>query len=188
MNIKTIKNELIKNGGLTLQADCTKAKEKNGFYCSIIGYEKIIKMEQLEETLKEYKNKLLKNEYIGLWIDNGLLYIDITKHYKDKKRAIQNGIKNKQIAIYDIKQNKSIYLYKDTYILYKYNKVNNDIKYLKEFYSIKDLQQTFNIKNIYQFIYNNIDTLKNDFKLLKDKYIIIKDKMLFREYMEIMEG
>ena len=38
---------------------------------------------------------ILKNEYIGLWIDKGKLYIDITKHYKNKKESIKQGKKNK---------------------------------------------------------------------------------------------
>ena len=187
MDIKTIKNELLKNGGLTLSADYTQAKEKSGFYCSVIGYEKIIDIKEIESNLKEYKNKLLKNEYIGLWINNNNIYIDITKHYKDKKRAIESGIKNKQYAIYDIKHKKDIYILKDTYILYKYNSILNDITLLKEYYNIKDLKKDFNIKNIYQFIYKNINNLES-MKKLNDKYIIIKDNMYYREYQELMEG
>lgn len=185
MNIKELKNELLKNGGLTLTADYTKATEKSGFYVSKIGHEKIININDLESNLKEYSKKLLKNEYIGLWIDNNKIYIDISKHYKNKKEAIKQGIKNKQIAIYDIKNNNSIELLKDTYILYKYNNIKNDIIYLKEYYNIKDLQKEFNINNIYQFINNSIN---DKMHLLKDKYIIIKDSMYYKEYLEIMEG
>lgn len=188
MKIEEIKNELLKNGGLTLKGDLTGANNTSGYYVSLIGYEKIIQLEELEETIQEYQKKLLKNEFIGLWIDDNKIYIDISKHYTDKKRAIESGIKNKQIAIYDILNNNSIYLLKDTYILYKYNKINNDIKYIKEYFNIKDLQKDFNINNIYQFIYKDIDKLKDNFKLLKDKYIIIKDNMLYKEYKEIMEG
>ena len=186
MDIKKLKNEILKNGGLTLTADYTKAQEKSGFYVSKLGCEKIIQFEELESCLLDYSKKLLKNEYIGLWIDNGLLYIDISKHYKNKKEAIKTGIKNKQIAIYDIANNKSIYLLKDTYILYKYNAIKNDIIYLKEFYDIKQLKNTFkDIKNVYQFIN---DEITDNMHLLKDKYIIIKDSIYYKEYMEIMEG
>lgn len=185
MNVKELKEELKKSGGLTLSADYTKATEKNGFYVSKIGYEKIINIEDLESYIKMYSKMLLKNEYIGLWIDNGLLYIDITKHYKNKKEALKIGIKNKQKAIFDIANKKDIFILKDTYILYKYNSIKNDIIYLKEFYSIEELKTAFNIKNIYQFINNN---LNDKMHLLKDKYIIIKDSMYYKEYMEIVEG
>ena len=185
MNFKELKNELFKNGGLTLTKELSKATEKSGFYVSKIGYEKIIQIEELEKELINYKSKLLKNEYIGLWIDKNKIYLDISKHYKNKKEAIKQGIKNKQIAIYDIYNNNSIELLKDTYILYKYNNIKNDIIYIKEYYNIKDLQKEFNINNIYQFINKSIN---DKMHLLKDKYIIIKDNMYYKEYLEIIEG
>ena len=186
MKIEEIKKDLLINGGLTLTKELQRATEKKGFYVSKIGYEKIITFEELEQTITEYQNKLSKNEYIGLWIDKGLLYIDITKHYKDKQQAFKIGIKNKQIAIFDISKNESIYLLKDTYILYKYNNIKNDIIYLKEFYSIKELQKYFNTNNIYQFIYNNCNNIES-FKKLNDKYIIIKDSILYKDFIELME-
>lgn len=188
MDIREIKEKVLKNGGITLTKDLKESEEKEGYFISILGYEKIIKIEDIKEWIDIYKNKLLNNEYIGLWIDKGLLYIDITIHLKSKVRAIEKGIKNKQFAIYDIKNNKSIDLLKDTYILYRYNKLNNDIKYIKEYYDVKDILKDFKTNNVYQFIYKNIDKLNNDFKLLNDKYIIIKDKCYYREYMDIMEG
>ena len=187
MKTESIKNELLKNGGLTLTKELEKATEKKGYYVSKIGYEKIIQVEELENYILQYKELLAKNEYIGLWIDNNKIYIDISKHYKDKKQALKIGIKNKQLAIYDIKNDKSIYLLKDTYILYKYNNIKNDIQYIKEYYNIKDLIKDFNIKNIYQYIYNNINNLES-IKKINDRYIIIKDKMLYKDFMELMEG
>lgn len=187
MNIQSIKNDLFFNGGITLSKELEKATEKNGYYVSKIGYEKIIEVKELEKYINEYKNKLLKNEYIGLWIDNDKLYIDISKHYKDKKQAIKIGIKNKQIAIYDISKNKSIYLYKDCYILYIYNNIKNDINYKKEYYNISDILKDFKTNNIYQYINKNINNLES-IKKLNDKYIIIKSKLLYKEYFEIMEG
>lgn len=63
-----------------------------------------------------------------------------------------------------------------TYILYNYNRFNNDIEYLKEYQTINDLTNDFkqlkNKKSIYQYIKRSIDNLK-DIKLLNDKYIII---------------
>lgn len=187
MNVKELKEKIIKNGGLTLKNDLKESEEKQGYYVSKIGKEKIINYDILEESIKEYQKELLKNEYIGLWVYNGALYIDITKHYKDKKEAIKNGIKNKQFAIFDIKNNCDIKLLKDTYILYKYNRFKNDIQYIKEYYSINDIKDLFSdIKYIHQFINNSIDTL--DLHILKDKYIIVKDNCYYREYLEIIEG
>ena len=188
MKINEIKEKVLKNGGITLTSDLKESEIKEGYYISIIGYEKIINFEDLKEYIEIYQNKLLKNEFIGLWYNDNKLYIDITSHLQDKKRAIQKGIKNKQLAIYDVKNKKDVDLLKDTYILYKYNKLNNDIKYIKEYFNIKDLQKEYNIKNIYQYIIKDIDNIKDNFKLLNDKYIIIKDSMYYKEYIDIIEG
>ena len=181
MNVKELKEILKKQGGLTLTSRLEESEEKEGFYCSILGYEKIltynvnedIKKESflttLKNNLKAYKEQLQKNQYIGLWINEDKLYIDITKHYKDKKEDC------------DIK------LLKDSYILYKYNRFKNDIQYIKEYYSINDVKDLFkDIKYIHQFINDSIDKL--DLHILKNKYVIVKDSMYYKEYLEIIKG
>ena len=65
---------------------------------------------------------------------------------------------------------------KKTYILYQYNKFNNDYENLKEFHDIKELQKKFNFKNknsIYQFIKNSLED--NYIKLIDNKYLIIRE-------------
>ena len=188
MKLEEIINKIQLNGGITLNKDLKESEEKKGFYVSKIGFEKIINIKDLASYLSIYKKMILKNEYIGLWIDNNKLYIDISKHYKNKKESIKKGVQNKQLAIYDIENNKSIYLYKTTYILYQYIRVKNNIGfYLSEYYDINDLKNRFkDIKNIYQYINESLD--KNNIHILKDRYIIVKDSMLYKEYIDIMEG
>lgn len=182
MNLK----EILKNGGATLTKELKALKKDNGFMVSKIGCEKTFTFDNLEELEKEvinYKNKLKNNEYIGLWLDNDTIYLDISKYYTTKDRAIKTGIKNKQIAIYDIKNDKSIYLTKKAYIIYKYNKINNDLIYYKEFYNLNDIRKEFNLKNsysIYNYIVEDIDN--NEYNnLLDNKYIIITDNIPLNE-------
>lgn len=187
MNIEVLKNEIIKNGGFTIDSEYKKINKKNGFMVSILGMEKtfsINNINEIEKTIKEYQNyiKNKKNMYIGAWLDNDIIYIDISKHVEKKQNAINLGIKNKQLAIYDIKNNKSIELLKNVYIVYAYNKVNNDIQYIKEFTSLKEIEKTFSIKNACQYIVKSIDCIES---LLKDRYIIVNDKISYNEYMEI---
>ena len=63
-----------------------------------------------------------------------------------------------------------------TYILYRYNKNNNDIQYIKEYNNYMEILKEYNIKNyntLRQYITDSIDKeLKN---ILNDKYIIIKE-------------
>ena len=181
MNIENIKNEIIKNNGLTIDKDFKKLDKKSGFMVSILGLEKTIQKKDintLDNIIMEYKKIIenKKNMYIGFWIDNDLIYIDISKHVEKKQNAVNFGIKNKQLAIYDIKNNTCIDLLKNVYIVYQYNKVNNDIIYYKEFNSLKDIEKTFSIKNACQYICKNIDNITT---LLKDRYIIVNDKISY---------
>lgn len=179
MKIEEIKKELFKNGGYTIGLE-----KKEGFMVSIYGAEKTILLKdinKLDEIIKEYQKKIenKKNMYIGLWIHENKIYIDISKCYKSKYQAIKKGVENKQLSIYDIENDSYIELLKNVYILYKYNKINNDIQYIKEFNSIDEIKKDFNIKNVYDYIINNIDEeIKH---LLYNDYIIIKDKIEIEE-------
>ena len=67
----------------------------------------------------------------------------------------------------------------DAYILYTYNKYNNDYEYLKEYYSINELIKDNNIqlqnkRSIYHYIKKEIC---DNMHLLKDRYIIINEKI-----------
>lgn len=183
MNIENIKNEIIKNNGLTIDKDFKKLDKKSGFMVSILGLKKTIQKKDintLDNIIMEYKKIIenKKNMYIGFWIDNDLIYIDVSKHIEKKQNAVQFGIKNKQLAIYDIKNNTCIDLLKNVYIVYAYNKANNDIQYIKEFATLKDIEKTFNIKNACQYIIKDIDNITT---LLKDRYIIVNDKISYNE-------
>ena len=174
----------INNGGFTINSNFKPIQEKNGFIVSLYGYEKTYPCngdyKALKSDILKYQSiiKKYKNLYIGLWIDNGLIYLDISKHYSSKKRAIQAGVQNEQIAIYDIAKNDSVYLTIDTYILYRFNAITNDIQYIKEFTNIKDLKDAVNVLNIYHYISESVDSIKH---VLKDEFIIIKDRMLLSE-------
>jgi hypothetical protein len=188
MNNKEIIKETLKNGGLTLDL-----KAKKGFMCSIYGMEKTFTIDHLEELEKELDNykriaKTKKGLYVGLWVNDNIIYLDLSKLYKSKSQAIKKGIENKQKAIYDLEHQKDIEILKDCYIVYKYNQLKNDFIYVKEFYNLKDIIKEYNLKNnksIYHYITSSIDNVK---ELLNNQYIILKDNLFYNEYMEILEG
>ena len=175
------KDLLIKyiKSGASLDKELKQKKKNNGFMCSILGYEKTFKPEQTEEiekTIVNYSKMLKHNQFIGVWNDDGLVYIDISKHYTNKQDAIKNGIKNKQLAIYDLRLRRDIYLTKKVYIIYKYNKITQDIRYIQEFTSVKDLEKATNkdYKTLAtNYMIKNIDSPIKE--LLQDKYIIITE-------------
>ena len=179
----TLNNYIIT--GASLNKDLQPVNYNNGFMVSLLGYEKTYTEEQKEEikqTISEYQKILKNNQFIGIWKHEGIVYIDISKLYKKKQDAITNGIKNKQLAIYDLKNKKDILLTKKVYILYKYNKITQDIKYLKEYRSIKEM--TDDLQKDYRTLLVNytIKSIDEPIKeLLQDKYIIISENAFIRD-------
>lgn len=100
----------IKNGGYT------DISYKNGYMVSLHGLETQVPIgeaysKKTMQLLKKYRKMARQyNGSLGLWIDKGTLFIDISINIIDKKEAIKVGIDNKQLAIYDIVKDKSIKL------------------------------------------------------------------------------
>ena len=97
--------KIIAQGGATLDKNLQNFENNNGYMVSIYGCEKVYKLDELDKIIqdvKEYQKTLKNNEFIGIWVDNELVYLDKSKHYSKKDKAILTGIKNKQLAIYDL--------------------------------------------------------------------------------------
>lgn len=50
------------------------------------------------------------NTYIGFWVEKGVLYIDLSKHFLNPDKGIKFGIENKQKAIFNCVTKQSIYI------------------------------------------------------------------------------
>lgn len=188
MELKDIKR-IIENKGETLTKELKKAELKRGYVVSLEGTETQTKGDDYQAIIKaiEEKQAIIKdknNMYIGLWLDNNIMYIDISINISDKVEALEFAKYNKQLAIYDLKNNDSIYL-KDYnfikyYTLYEVikDKNNNIIDY-----KIKEQKENINLfrsikasaKTLLNATYNSIDNIKNDSRLIDNRYIIIKD-------------
>jgi hypothetical protein len=110
----TIEN-IIDNQGATLTKTLRKSSLKSGYMVSLKGYEIIIKASQETRLFYEIgrantRAEVLNNSYVGVWIENGLAYIDVSINIKELNKAITFGKDNEQLAIYDIKNNEVITL------------------------------------------------------------------------------
>lgn len=106
-------NQLISDGGLTPDRVTLESINKNnGYMVSVKGSETITSLKELdtEKEIREYQKKAKANQYIGLWLNENKVYIDISEHYTDKAKAIKAGKENEQLAIYDIENDKSIFI------------------------------------------------------------------------------
>lgn len=188
MKIEEIKR-IIENKGETLTKDLKKADLKKGFMVSLEGTESQVAGNDYNEIMKaiESKKELIKdrnNLYIGLWLDNNIMYIDISINIQDKTEALEFGKYNRQLAIYDLVNNDSIYL-KDYnfikyYTLYEVVKDSNNhvIDYrLKEQRENLQLFKTIkaSTKTLLNATYKSIEDIKDDSRLIDSKYLIIRD-------------
>ena len=118
----TIKDIII-NGGGTYNQDGTIADHKEGYYVGGIDEVKLpITFLYPEKTVQHYIEKYLdftlsypakqtdSYDLAGFWIDGDYLYIERVKHTVNKNYAINLGIENNQIAIWDIVNSDCIYL------------------------------------------------------------------------------
>lgn len=178
---KELYNEILKNGGLTLNKDFEKIDKKDGFMVSIEGFERKLKhftYEDVKAVVNEYKDLLKGCLYLGFWIDEGNLYIDISKWFRDKSEALKFGKQNKQIAIYNIKTSESIkVIYDEFYYLIDITTTLN----VGTFDSLEQIKNALSLKNSTKSLYiNNV----LDKKLLLDRYEVYKDCL----YYEDMKG
>lgn len=179
--------EIIKNGRTTLTKDLEKAELKKGFIVSLEGTESQVKKNDYKAIIKaiEEKRDVIKDNselYIGLWLDNDIMYIDVSININYKVEALEFAKKNKQLAIYDLEEDKSLYLkdfkFSRYYNVYKVirDKDNNiiDYKIIAQKDNISELVNYFqsSIKTVKNSIYTS---LKNEYKQMMNGCIIIKD-------------
>ena len=114
-NLKEFVAAIVKNGGATYNLAMGDTAHK-GYMVSKKGFE----MKFLPETevrvaviqfMEKYGFELYEVEnFMGAWIDEGILYMDISNNFTKRSEAIREGYKNEQLAIYDVVAQESVYL------------------------------------------------------------------------------
>ena len=184
--------EIIKNGGATLDGNYNDFESNNGFMVSIKGQEVKVNKNDIKGIKKEIEKKrdFIKDKkglYVGLWIDNDIMFIDVSIHIMDYLEALEVARNNDQLAIFDLKNNDSIYLtYLKYYNLYKVIKNKDkeviDYKLLKQYDKKEDIKKELkaSFKTIDNIIYKSFiqyEKKKKDFQNL----ILISDKITLQE-------
>lgn len=94
--IKSIK----RNGGATFNKYGERVAMKTGYQvskCDLL----IIPVDELDKLIvKELLGRLMsRGEYLGLWIDNGNVYIDISCRITTKSKAMEMGRELNQLSV-----------------------------------------------------------------------------------------
>ena len=184
--------EIIRNEGATLDKNYNNFNSDNGFMVSIKGQEVKVNKNDIQGIKKEIEKKreLIQDKeglYIGLWLENDIMFVDVSIHIIDYMEALEIARDNDQLAIYDLKNNDSIYLnYLKYYTLYKVVKDSNnniiDYKLIKQYDKKeeikKELKASFKtIDNIIYKSFSHYEKRKKDFQDL----ILISDKITLEE-------
>lgn len=184
--------EIIENKGATLDKNYNNFSSDNGFMASIKGQEVKVNKNDIENIKKEIEKKreFIKNKkglYIGLWLDNDIMYVDVSIHIIDYREALEVARNNEQLAIFDLKKKDSIYLtYLKYYNLYRVIKDSNnniiDYKLIKQYDKKEEIRKELkaSIKTIDNIIYKSFKQYEKRKKDFQD-YILISDKITLEE-------
>lgn len=189
--LKEIKEYIKENKGITLDINTMKnTTKKSGFSVSLAGYETKEKsidktMEIVKDYIKAVKDLKKNNLFVGVWYDEKAqyYYIDISIIINKRREAERIAKENKQLAIYDLKENKSIYLNYNIkfYSIYKKIYNNNGVLINEIIETTKDTIKE--VINYTQLEKSEVYYIINK-KAENRKYNIFIDSISINEYVE----
>lgn len=102
-NKKSDLQQILDNGGATLNKNGAEVSFKNGYQvskkdCFILNAKNI---DDISDAVDILLKNLKRNEYCGIWVDGADVYIDISEKINDKKTALYIGRKRNQKSIYE---------------------------------------------------------------------------------------
>ncbi len=111
MNIETLKT-ILQNGGATINKNGQAVNFSRGFQvskkdCYIL---KLKELETIRTAAAELLEELKGGEFLGLWVDGGKVYIDISQKINNFNKAKQKGLELAQISIFNWATKNCIFL------------------------------------------------------------------------------
>lgn len=111
--MKTLYSFILKNKGATLDRDLKPVTYDSGYQVSYRDIT-IIKLKEFNSILLEQIlddiSTAFKPDFIGLWIDDGHVYIDLSVRFLDLEDALAFAKAHEQKAIWSWADSESIYL------------------------------------------------------------------------------
>ena len=176
--------KIILEGGATLNKYGKDFVSNNGFMVSVFGAEfKTTDEEKAKSKIEEYIEKIQTEEglFVGVWVDEGEVYVDLSIHIMDYNEALEVARNNKQKAIFDLKNKTSIYLnYTRYYTLYNVIKDNEgnikDYKIIKQYNKLEEIIKDLNInkQTLYNCISKSLDEVN---QLIFNRWALVVDRI-----------
>ena len=107
LNLKTVLCEIWLEGGVSYNIATGEVNPKSGYMVSMLGFEEQFSVDKVSnQTIKAFLLKNMDNlwgetRFLGGWLNNDIVYLDVSTHIQDLERAIYTGIINNQQCIYD---------------------------------------------------------------------------------------
>ena len=107
MNLQIFLSEALKNNGGSYNITTGEYNPTDGYMVSLPNNELVIDADDLcaivlsEYIMTNIEELCSDKSFVGLWIDNGKAYLDVSVKYNDLETACYVGIINDQKAIYD---------------------------------------------------------------------------------------
>ena len=107
MNANKFIQLLKENSGASYNMITKEYNPNKGYFVSLPNLETKVSLQSLSvDDIATFINKhrtLLqdKTKFVGGWIDNNTVYLDISEQIENKREALELGYKHNQLAIYD---------------------------------------------------------------------------------------
>ena len=114
MNANKFIQLLKDNSGASYNMMTKEYNPNKGYFVSLPNLETKVSLQSLSvDDIVTFINKhrsLLqdKTKFIGGWIDNEVVYLDISEQIFDKREALERGYKHSQLAIYNANEGKVV--------------------------------------------------------------------------------
>lgn len=106
MNYLDFFEATIVNNGATFNPIINELNPNKGYFVSFPQYEQRIKVENfttqhVKDFINIHSERLTANVFVGSWIDNGIVYLDLSEQIVLKRIAITLAYQRNQKAIFD---------------------------------------------------------------------------------------
>ena len=104
------------NSGVSYNMITKEYNPNKGYFVSLPNLEtkvdlKTLNVDNIATFINKHRSLLQdKTKFIGGWIDNDTVYLDISEQLFDKREALERGYKHNQLAIYDANEGEVINL------------------------------------------------------------------------------
>lgn len=107
MNLQQFFTETLNNNGASYSILSGELNPTNGYFVSLANKGITVDLSDFnQKVVADYisQNAIQLNQakyFVGSWIDNGVVYLDVTVQVADKRNALELAYNNGQQAIYD---------------------------------------------------------------------------------------